>query len=55
VIYDSMVPSGETNEEEPVEQRIDVTNEDCSSCGAKPGRHCRTWCELNGTSWDEIE
>lgn len=35
--------------------RSNVRTEDCPSCGAKPGHHCRTWCELNGSSWDEVE
>lgn len=32
-----------------------LANEPCSSCGTPTGRHCQTWCELNGTDWDEVE
>lgn len=34
---------------------INPATEPCPSCGTPAGHHCQTWCDLNGTAWDEVE
>jgi hypothetical protein len=32
-----------------------VAAQPCESCGTEPGHHCKSWCALNGTAWDEVD